>query len=319
MWRIVSIHECRSHGHIKFHSIGNLSIDLSEVSKILKNLGNVKVPAIFETIEEDVVKIGMFDEDIREYLSEEFCCIPELSFPLLCTLQYMKTFNISVEEALADLYQLSSQCSMCVKCDIHPNGFLNSNEYIERYCAESLEGELPTHLADSHPPTVLASSRFCATSISYRRSKDVIKEKVLSNPFLSSKDDDVFIFKTSEDEQFKVNNPFMIMNDIEENGDMTGFSPEANSTELNLSGDKKSKSVLKCEYCRRVFTNSNNLKQHLIRHFIEQASSFKCTNYLINHNVYVKVKRYLFIRSKMSLEACSITVLVVSTKFFLRG
>ena len=276
--RLDYVHFWQNHGQAEYLPLKDLDFNPNNIHSILTHLKEKDVIRTFEKYEEDAMANKQFNEDMKGYISEEFSCLQEHSFPLICTLQFMKKFGTNAIETITDLINLSSIDSVCSSCVKESVNLCDVKKYVALYNSQSLQ---------RNNVGGIDKTKINSCTNSNKQSADTFDEP-LCNPFLSQLDDsDVFDFGSSAD-QLKLNivnpfleasgnlreecdiasvNTFLEASDIpKEEDDKARFSPQANSTELSVIEHHPVKTPSKqCEYCRKSFTNSNNLKIHLIR------------------------------------------------------
>ena len=106
------VHSFQFHTEVRF-------TDLSELSFLDRKLANSlsmyftsespDIPNIVVRFEMLALEDGYYGPFLKDYVAEEFSIPAEYSFCVIAILNYMNSFKISVEEALCDIFQVSSR------------------------------------------------------------------------------------------------------------------------------------------------------------------------------------------------------------------
>ena len=96
---------------VNFSSLEDMDFLTSSVVIVISDYFGSELPDIpdivvkLETIALEESYYGQF---LRDFISEEFNSPIEYFFCVVAVLNYVKTFNISVEEAICDIFKVSS-------------------------------------------------------------------------------------------------------------------------------------------------------------------------------------------------------------------
>ena len=100
----------------QFHTEVNLT-DLSEMNLLTRKLANSlehffrtenpDIPDLICQLETIALEDGYYGPFLKYYVAEEFCIPEDYSFCVIAVLNYMATFEISVEDALIDIFKFS--------------------------------------------------------------------------------------------------------------------------------------------------------------------------------------------------------------------
>ena len=113
----VRVHNFQLHEEVKFYPLRTLGITnklLEGMTKFFSEL--VDIPDTIFKLEEIAVNVNYFNDHLKVYISEEFNCQTEYSFSIISVLHYIHKYSVSLEDALSELFQLSTCQSLCEKC-----------------------------------------------------------------------------------------------------------------------------------------------------------------------------------------------------------
>jgi hypothetical protein len=106
------VHRYQFHTEISF-------TDLSELSFLDRKLANAlsmylisespDIPNIVVRLEIIAMDTGHYGPFLKSYVAEEFSIPTEYSFCIIAILNYMNSFKITVEDAICDIFQVSSR------------------------------------------------------------------------------------------------------------------------------------------------------------------------------------------------------------------
>lgn len=116
--QINRVHQYQFHREFEFNELDKLNIDQSDVREITHYLINVKpdLPDMIIRIEDLAVNHGKFDSFQKLYISEEFDVDPIFSCLIISVLNYKKSFDLNLEQALFEILKLSSSDTLCEHC-----------------------------------------------------------------------------------------------------------------------------------------------------------------------------------------------------------
>ena len=275
--QVARVHDFQFHEPIEFHNLEDLVMTRVSAEVVYDYLEDTDISDIVKKFEEVAIDQKFYDDDICEYISEEFNSVPELSFAIIAVFSYMKFFDISVNLALEELFSLSIFQSVCEKCVTGPSNHEDKLKAVEFYNFSKVRSVMFT-TAESGDDDSIKDANFVincedySSSVESKSDSEEVKNcTVVFNPFLckSPSKSNVYEF----DDTPKVFNPYMASDDS--NHGSEHFKPEMNST-LNLGKDsdshkrsssvKDKKSSVRCNFCSREFSNRYNMKLHLIRY-----------------------------------------------------
>ena len=302
--QIERVHGYRCHMEVDFETLKELNISRKEGEEIVEFLLTADIPDIITKLEIIAIDKEFFNQDVKEYLSEEFDCDPEFSFSIICIFHYMSKLKVGLAAAITELFKLSHDGAVCIQCIDHGGETSESQKAVEFYnfrllqslswkdsakddisCSDDSKGD-PDFGCDEHSSDDDCTDDDGKTGDSTFKSDKAdktsnrgqqLKPASVSNPFMSpEKHSDTFEFNDGEESstaQFQ--NPFM--SSTESETEFSRFSPNANSTAFfkPSSSSNKIENVLnssvkslKCEHCPKQFSNRNNMKLHIIRYFM---------------------------------------------------
>ena len=278
------VHNFKYHEPVEFQKVEELGLTRKSGEYISAFMKTAEIPETIGNMEQYAMAENYWDDDIKEYVSEEFDNQEENSFAIIAVFHYMKAFGIDHEKALEELFSLSSKKSLCAKCVTGPEGTADRQKAADFYNFSLLQTSLFRSSeqdglgldSDDSVTDPIFNDDECEVSsdnsvISETVEKHTKKETVF-NPFVSPTK---CVFDFSEEDSNVVFNPFLASEDS--NSDLDGFSPAMNSTVTDrkdmsdflparLSLDKVLKSPnVNCQLCPKKFGNRYNMKLHLIR------------------------------------------------------
>jgi len=253
---MVRVHTFLDHDDVNFVDARRIKLSLSDVENISRSIKkNPKDTPDAILRMEDAIKKGYYSSFLSQYISEEFLVDKELSFIIVSILQYKHHLNVSVDEAVSDILELSFPQTMCKLC-----------------CTAGKTEDEKIKLSETHNKDILLS---CASRcvdnedlpIAMKKSFDsqdsdlscllTESEKSLQDPEWNPFDDS----SSDEFEDDSVQHSSNVRSDVELFDSTVSFNPFDEEVEsLGLSAKK-----IVCEYCKAEFSNRNNMKQHLIR------------------------------------------------------
>ena len=276
------VHNFQYHEPIELIDLEVLGIERFVGDEIVEFLKTADISDTIVKFEEIAVAQKYFNVDIKEYLAEEFNCPEEHSFPILAVFHYKKKYNIGLEAALSELFTLSTKKSLCCKCVAgledeserkQAAEFYNFSQVRSLIFCTTERNDIDLDIDDDSmddPNYVFKSDEEILSDISTPLKEKEVKYKTkIFNPFLSPFNPDVIDVEGGKEVTKAIFNPFLASDD---NSDFESFSPQMNSTvssnfrKCNSYNGKLNKSpIVKCTACEKTFSNSYNMKLHLIR------------------------------------------------------
>ena len=264
--QISRIHEFQSHEPLQFISLEQLDLTRESARLICEYLEETDISDSVKRFEEIAEDVKFYDCDIREYISDEFGCIEDFSFPLIAVFTYMKKYEIGARIALEELFSLSVLKSVCEKCVTGPLNIGDRVKAADFYnCSHlralTIDGTTDSDDSFKDPDYHGGDNDVEESDSDSRHSQGPIQ---LLSQLQSPKNlDQVYNFDA---ESVKVFNPYL---DSEDSESSEKFTPKLNSTAnfaRSSSSVKKVKiSVVNCNFCSKVFNNRYNMKLHLVR------------------------------------------------------
>ena len=114
--QIQRVHEYRCHIEVEFKTLKELNITRKEGEQIVEFLLNQDIPDIISKLEIIAIEKNFFNQDVKYYISEEFNCDPECAFSIICIFHYMSKLKVGLTAAMTELFTLSHEGSVCIKC-----------------------------------------------------------------------------------------------------------------------------------------------------------------------------------------------------------
>ena len=106
------VHSFQFHIEVSFSSLEDMEFLDSKIVQVISDYFETEVPDIPDIIvklEIIALEDGYYGAFLRDFIAEEFKIHVEYSFSVIAVLNYIKTFNITVEEALCDIFKVSSK------------------------------------------------------------------------------------------------------------------------------------------------------------------------------------------------------------------
>ena len=106
------IHSFQFHIEVNFTDLCEMTFLNRKLVKSLNDYFTTEAPDIPDMIlklETFAVEIAYYGPFLKEYIAEEFSIPSEYSFSVVAILNYLHLFNISVEDALRDIFKVSSR------------------------------------------------------------------------------------------------------------------------------------------------------------------------------------------------------------------
>ena len=281
------IHNFQYHENIRFMPLQELGITkklVSSLSEFFKQ--KIDIPDTVKKYEEAAIDSKYFDAFMREYISEEFSCQTDYSFSIVSVLHYVNIHDISLEDALCELFEFSTSQSLCQICvrghdpderkdlaDRHNFNLLNSllmkrdddisgsdDSADDPTC---VIGKLGSESSEEH--TEMFSEKDTNVKETIPRNVD---QDFFFNPFFKDN------YSHSEISEVECAfNPFQV--DAGESSVLNStlaFNPFGGCEggietlkDCSPVAHVKSKENISCDHCRKTFSNRYNSKLHLIR------------------------------------------------------
>lgn len=106
------IHSYQFHIEVEFTNLSEMTfLDRKLVNYLSEhfNFESPDVPDLIVKLEMIALEESYFGQFLKEYISEEFSIPSEYSFCVFAVLNYMKLFKLQVEDALCDMFKVSSR------------------------------------------------------------------------------------------------------------------------------------------------------------------------------------------------------------------
>ena len=248
--KVDRVHEYQIHtDEFKFKHITDLVIDqkcVIEVGELIR----VNKPGelqFFQRIKDQALKESKFDDLWKMYIAEEFQIEPKYSFVVLMLLNYMEEHRITAKEAMSELLQCSSSRTVCYKCIRgeklkEKDNVIASRVHSMKIYSDGIEATVTDHVGQTEYSSIRRSKdRQIATSVIEAH---VDPERIYD--FVDTEFEDVLLYKPSMNST-EMFNPFS----------------EPDDSLFNSTPDVKTLRN-ECGHCRKVFSNSHNLKLHQI-------------------------------------------------------
>ena len=258
-------HNFLRHEEIRFFDLREFSIDMRTADMISRFLQkNIDIPDAILRMEEIACSRHYYTDFLAKYIAEEYSIEENYSFCVVALLHYCRSNQVSLDEAITELVYLSSDKTICVQCctegesssekeyiaNKHNFGVLKSLDY------DISDDELfsdddsvfdPPYTQISHDEESLSSSHSSAdVNVKEAQPREDSEGKIYCNPFdSSSEEEDMESVRTGLNSSVYCN-PF--------------YDDDNNDESTSL--DRKSKSA--CPHCGRKFSNSHNMKLHVI-------------------------------------------------------
>lgn len=265
--QINRVHQFQFHCEFEFYELDKLDINQSDVREITNYLNQEQpdLPDMIIRIEELAVNLDKFDNFQKCYLSEEFDVDPTYSCFIMTIMNYKKSFDLKIEQAMFELLKLSSSDTLCQECvmgnlvsdKVKMSQVNNLKIYGNILTAEVDELDLSDDSLNDGPYIKSAQSTSDCTSDSSKaqsfphNSAQVGCEKF--NPFESSSE-------ISSIDSFSVSH----INPLNSTELFNPFSDTSSEGDEDLNKNFVTKQLV-CEHCEKSFSNSHNRKLHYIR------------------------------------------------------
>ena len=264
IFQMTRVHSFLRHEELQFFDLRSLDVSLVNADKISRTLqGNIDVPDVIKRMEEVAVQRKYFTNFLSKYIAEEYSIQKTYSFTAIALIHYVTKKGVTVEEAVTELLELSSNKSICKVCCQDGISETEKDLIVKVHNFEILR-TICGHISDSEKD--ISASDDSADDPEYKVTKSCSSSD-------KSKDvSDIDIANSIVDF-----NPFDT-DSSDEDGLSTGkFTPRINSTmSFNPFNDEDSSDTettqstpkggkIECPHCKSSFSNRNNMKQHLVR------------------------------------------------------
>ena len=111
------IHSYQFHIEVEFTNLSEMTfLDRKLVNYISEHFNSESpdVPDLIVKLETIAMEEECFGAFLKEYIAEEFSIPSEYSFCVIAVLNYMKLFELPVEDALCDIFKVSSRKVHCL-------------------------------------------------------------------------------------------------------------------------------------------------------------------------------------------------------------
>ena len=245
-------------------------LELTDIKISQKTVGEIKQVIVDESpdvsdlvlkVEEIAIAEGKFSSFLRNYISEEFEVDQGYSFLIICVLNYMDSFCLSVSESFFELLKLSNTDTLCQSCILG----IDVCEKVKMAQIHNL-GIYRTLLTnfDSGIDDIINHSDDSTNDMPYgEEDRETSQTSSLTEP-------SVFDFQV-ETETRKIFNPFdssssenSLPNQILNSTEFSNPFSDSETNIINPSDKYESCDKYKCEFCDKHFSNSYNRKLHLV-------------------------------------------------------
>jgi len=252
------IHSFQFHIEVEFTNLSAVTfLDRKLVDYISEyfNSESPDVPDLIVKLEIIALEESFFGIFLKEYISEEFSIPSEYSFCVFAVLNYMKLFELPVEDALCDIFKVSSSE---LSCEICITGAGDKSELARRINCSVLRSKLDFDCLDDSYDDPDFNTKVVNQDTS-DDSEDVysfVDESDFFNPFVKETSNNSFC------------NPFQLNESVSPSQQPVestpdGFNPfAASSPKVKKRAEKENKNV--CSHCDAKFSSSYNMKQHMI-------------------------------------------------------
>ena len=265
--QINRVHQYQFHCEFEFYELDKLDINQSDVREITNYLNHEKpdLPDMIIRIEDLAVNLDKFDSFQKCFVSEEFDVDPTYSCFIITILNYKKSFDLKIEQAVFELLKLSSGDTLCQECimgnlvsdKVKMSQVNNLKIYGNILTAEVDELDLSDDSLNDRP--YMSSTQATSDSTSDSSKAQLFPHNLAQvgcekfNPFESSSEiSSIVSISVSH------NNP---LNSTEL---FNPFSDTSSESDKDLNKNVVTK-LLVCEHCEKSFSNSHNRKLHYIR------------------------------------------------------
>ena len=294
------IHNFQYHENVRFLPLKELGITnnlVSSLSAFFKQ--TIDIPDTVKKYEEAAIDSKYFNVFLRDYISEEFDCQIDYSFSIVSVLHYVHIYDVTLDDALCELFEFSTSQSLCQLCvrgddpkerkdiaDRHNFNLLNSLLVRKDGDISGSDDSLDDPTCDiglepSEEDTDSSSEIDANVSEKFPKADD---KEFFFNPFLS---DNNYAHSEYNEAEF-IFNPFEVI-DGESNvlNSTIAFNPFG-GCEGGLGGlndcspvaHLKNQKVISCDHCGKTFKNRYNSKLHSIREISQMIESEKRKNKL---------------------------------------
>ena len=256
------------HEQIVYCDLKEYYIDVKTADLLSRYLQKkIDIPDAILRMEEIACKQKYFTDFLTKYIAEEFKIQEHYSFCVIALLHYCKSKHVCLDDAITELIFLSSKETICVKC-----------------CSEGITIEDKIKIVNHHNLSILKSLDYDISSEEedIYSDDDSVKDPPYKGDEEHSSSSNEFSYSNEEDscEDRRENvtkyggfNPFDSSEDEDEVEVVTSrpklnssisfnpFDEEEAKKSLISSGRKK---IISCEHCGKVFSNSHNMKMHVI-------------------------------------------------------
>ena len=258
-------HNFLRHEEINFCDLRDLDIDMNTADMISRFLQQkIDIPDAVLRMEEIACRRQYYTDFLAKYIAEEYSIEEDYSFCVIALLHYSRNNQVSLDDAITELIYLSSNKTICVEC-----------------CFEGESSNEKESIVNEHNIKVLKSLDY-----------DVSDEELFSD------DDSVIdpLYKETSDDEESLSSSYsssanVNMEEAQPGKDIKGYNPFHSSSEeeidnvkarLNstvsynpfhdddecasreLSGALSGKKSNACPHCEKSFSNSHNMKLHII-------------------------------------------------------
>lgn len=279
--QIKRVHRFFFHQHHVCKSLEDIDLSHSKGKNFLEFLVDRDIPDSMIQMEELLLQENCLNATVRDYIAEEFDCDKELSFPLVCFFIYMNQTNVTLNEAIEELFSMpieNTVCEECIGLELNDDDKVKFSDYSNlkalhvrrNNVSDDSLGRSDDSVDD--PDCILEKEVGETVSSNSESDTSVVEVSVdISNPFLSPQ------------KEIQVSNPFLspCKSDIYEFKDGSSplskkievsaafkFDPQFNSTASSPKTFRKGISKICCDHCSKIFSNRYNMKLHLIRDFV---------------------------------------------------
>ena len=251
------IHSFKSHTPFTFIKLETVGFTYEGGKLICDWACEHDIPDVVKSFEANAMSSQFYDEDVCQYISEEFSCKTDYAFAIISVFTYMKLYSVDMDKALNEIFVLSTHDFVCDKCTGDGQSVQENNVRVEKHNVMMLNrivGQWEDDDSYKDPTCNLEavdsgdSDSSESSEDSHKNRKNSIETKpVVYNPFLESSDSDGV-----NDDSYVFNPPL--------NSTVAG---QSSAIPIKLSSNRNS---VPCTYFPRVFSNRYNMKMHIIRY-----------------------------------------------------